>query len=616
MCGSGLLSLAVYAEPAADKESRNELIELLKTLPNPRAHIDYWEVEDAEARARLPKFKTIHGTPAEELSQSSGPFERSEHLKWERSHGDSNSIRYSGHDQINKSNVHQLEQVWDLRTTDGEEGWFQQATQGNPIFVNGLVITHSVDRSLIAVDPATGDEVWRFQPDDHDLKTGATGRRGFVFYPGNEKLSERLFFGVGHFLVAVSSKTGKPIETFGAKGKINLGGGDVRPAGAVYENTLVVTNMAGFVLGLDVSTGKELWEYSFSPGPGEYGYETWDKIDHEPGTRLKTGVSSWGGMALDEERGLAYFATSSPKPNYVGAQHRGQNLLSNSVVCIDVKTGKRVWDFQELRHDIWDMEPAAPPMLVSFDHEGHRVDAVAQVTKMGNTLLLDRETGRPVHDFRLRRAPTSTVPGEKTWPYQPHLELPEPFIDQEFTREDITTITPEAKAFVEAQIDSGAVKLGWMEPPGINFNSVTALYGGVNWPGGCFDPETGLLYIGVNHTPTLARVKPQNFTPPTQAEWKPEIQMYQTYCAACHNQNYQGVGVAPGLVGTSESKSLAEIIEIITKGKGSMPPMGMALGKEKTEALAKFVHEGLALDNDPTSRARRPAYKRLQTAFC
>lgn len=574
--------------------------------------LDYWAVEDAEARARLPEFKTIPAAPLEELTPASRPFDRAEHLDWERSHGDAASIRYSAHDQINRGNVAKLEVVSDFRawkTLPKNEARATQSTQGNPIFVGDLVITHTSNGDLVGLDPLRGESVWRLRAADLLEPGGVTGWRGFAYWKGNGDHPPAVFFGYARWIGAVDPKTGIPVESFGKKGFVEIEKADFRVAGAIFGETFVVPSMDGKITGLHCGTGEIQWVFNLSPGPGEYGYDTWDQFGYEPGTRIRTGVSCWGGMALDEERGIAYFSTSSPKPNYVGAQHRGQNLFSNCVVAVDARTGKRVWHFQELRHDIWDMEPAAPPMLVSFDFEGKRIDAVAQVTKMGNTLLLDRLTGRPVHDFRLRRAPTSDVPGELTWPYQPFLELPEPFYDQEFTEEDITDLTPEANAFVKAQIASGKVRLGWMEPPGINHHSVSQLYGGVNWPGGCFDPETGLLYIGVNHTPTLARIRALSFEKPTPEKWGSELKLYQTYCIACHGPDYQGVGVAPGLVGLAgKYPSAADMAKLIMEGRGGMPPLGAAIGQEATDSLVHFVREGLALKDDPASREPRPRY--------
>jgi quinoprotein glucose dehydrogenase len=182
-----------------------------------------------------------------------------------------------------------------------------------------------------------------------------------------------------------------------------------------------------------------LWTFHTVPQPGEFGSDTWDKPE-------AYAANAWAGIALDEKRGIAFITTASPKPNFNGVRHRGQNLFANCVIALDAGTGKRLWHFQEIRHDIWDLDISAPPNLATITREGRRVDVVTATTKIGNTLLLDRTSGKPIFPFRLRRAPTSDVAGEQTWPYQPDPELPENFSKLEFTAADLTTRTPEAAA--------------------------------------------------------------------------------------------------------------------------------------------------------------------------
>ncbi len=213
------------------------------------------------------------------------------------------------------------------------------------------------------------------------------------------------------------------------------------------------------------------------PHPGEFGYDTWDKT--EP-----YGANCWSGIALDEVRGIAYIPTASPKSNFIGIGHRGNNLFANCLIALDVRTGKRLWHFQEIAHDIWDQDIPAPPNLATITRDGKRVDVVAVTTKIGETLVLDRVTGKPIFPFRLRRAPTSDLPGEVTAPYQPDPELPERFSHMEFTPADITDRTPEAAEFVTERVRSAVT--GFFQPPTLGR---TILYlgmdGGAEWSGSC-----------------------------------------------------------------------------------------------------------------------------------
>ena len=577
----------------------------------PDGSIDYWAIESEQARLALPEFKTIPPISPENLTLSKKKFSREDHLTWERSLGDSSSIRYSGLRQINEHNVHRLKPVWIYESGDiqkAREAGIRLRTQGNPLIIDGIIYTGTVGQDFVALNGETGEEIWRFERDKILPKESWTAPRGAVYWKGDEAEKHgRLYFGVGHYVVSLNSSDGTLINGFGENGIVDVFS-DARPAGVIYKDNLIISTLRGPIYGIDLKTGNKTWEFDVNPQPGEFGHDTWDKIDHEPGDELRGGVSCWSGMALDEDRGIVYFSTSSPKPNYAGAQNRGRNLFANCVVALDALSGERIWHFQEIRHDIWDMDVGAPPMVVSFDFAGNRIDAVAQVTKMGNTLVLDRVSGKPLYPFDLRRAPTSDVPGEVTWPYQPALLIPEPFIDQEFTIDDITDISPEATLSVKTKIDSGLIKLGWMAPPGINHFSVTNLYGGSNWPGGCFDPETGVLYVSVNHIPTLARVTPASIVLPTKEKWGESLQLFSQSCVACHGESYEGVGVAPGLFGLDMKYSKEDIVNLISNGNGAMPGFKLVLDEGKIGKIASMLYSGLSLKNSVEKREERPRY--------
>jgi len=308
-------------------------------------------------------------------------------------------------------------------------------------------------------------------------------------------------------------------------------------------------------------------------------------------------------MALDESRGIAYFSTGSPKPNFIGIGHLGQNLFGNCVVALNVATGERLWHFQEIRHDIWDLDVPAPPNLVTVVRDGRRVDAVAQVTKIGNTLLLDRLTGEPLYPFRLKRAPKSNLPGEVTEPYQPDVEIPEPFARQIFTRADLTERTPEAHAFVEQLVSRS--RMGWFEA----FDEARAtafygLHGGAEWTGAAFDPTTHRLYVTQNSIPWMVTVFQDDDAPPAKPASAGE-QLYMLYCTACHGPDRKGIGVAPPLRGLRHRMNDDEVRAIWKTGKNIMPPQPQLTPEQQKQLLDfLFVRDRPQPPADPNARPR------------
>ena len=293
-------------------------------------------------------------------------------------------------------------------------------------------------------------------------------------------------------------------------------------------------------------------------------------------------------MALDEERGIAFITTGSPKSNFVGVGHRGDNLFANCVIALDARTGKRLWHFQEIRHDIWDLDIPAPPNLATITREGKRVDVVAAVTKIGNTLLLDRLTGKPIFPFRLRRAPTSDLPGEQTAPYQPDLELPERFSKQEYTAADLTDRTDEAADYALTRFKSAST--GFFRPCSEGrANLLFGIDGGAEWTGACVDPDTGRLYVTANHMGWIISVF-RNDDPPDDpdAPKTPGQIVFETACAPCHGANRRGIGVAPPLRGLRHRLTDEILANQIRNGKNAMPA-NPGLSAADLKALIDFL---------------------------
>lgn len=516
--------------------------------------------------ASLREYETIPAaTPAERTPSNGWPGLES-YGTWTRSLGGPTSNRYSTLKQINRETVSRLKVAWTYNSGDGKGN-----VQANPVIVGGTVYLPTAGRAVVALDGVTGREKWRYAPPASGNGVEASpARRGLVFWPGDAAASARLFFTAGEWLYALNPDTGLPIAGFGDGGRVPMPGGSV-VAGAVYRGVLVQPGFKRDVFGFDVVTGRLRWRFNTIPEPEEFGGDTWVGSG-------RTGANCWGGMALDESRGIAYVSTGSPKANYLGATHTGDNLFANCIVALNAESGERVWHFQEIRHDIWDLDVPAPPNLVTIELDGRRVDAVAQVTKIGNTLLLDRVTGKPLFPFRLRRAPASLLEGEQAAAYQPDPELPQPFARQVFSREDVTTRTPEAREAVLLQLSRA--KMGWFEP----FDAARPLayygmHGGAEWTGAAFDPTTGRLYVSSNDLPWLVTIFRDDDPPPLVPATTGE-QQYQALCAACHGPERKGLGMAPPLRGLRHHLTEEQLLALVQKGSGAMPPMAMAATAE------------------------------------
>ncbi|HXP59203.1 MAG TPA: PQQ-binding-like beta-propeller repeat protein [Dongiaceae bacterium] len=530
----------------------------------------YWAVEDAEARAKLPLYQVIPAAKPEELTPANGFPGGRTFLTWERSHGDNGGMRYSALRQINRGNVTHLEVAWTYHSHDRGS-----ALECNPVVARDLMFTPTPGNSVVAVNAATGAEVWRFKPG------GRPAFRGLIYWPGAGEASERVMFCSGKYLYALDPKSGQPIADFGQGGKALLPGGEATAAPAIFQQTVIVPGFEKDVWGFEVTSGRLLWTFHTVPQPGEFGSETWDQPE-------SYAANAWAGMALDEERGIAFITTGSAKPNFNGVRHRGQNLFANCVIALDARTGKRLWHFQEIRHDIWDLDIPSPPSLATITRDGRRIDVVAATTKIGNTLLLDRTSGKPIFPFRLRRAPTSDVPGEQTWPYQPDPELPENFSKLEFTAADLTTRTEEAAEYARTLFKS--MRTGWFLPCA---EGRATLYfdidGGAEWTGACVDAETGRLYVTANHIGWAISLFRDDDPPDDAGAPKTRGQeIFETACASCHGANRLGIGLYPPLRGLRHWMNEDAITQQIRDGKGAMPAFPQ-LSARDVKALVDFL---------------------------
>jgi quinoprotein glucose dehydrogenase len=558
----------------------------------------YWTVENAVAREELPLYEVIPAARPEELTPANGLPKRETYRFWHRSHGDSGGTRFSALDQIHRGNVTNLQVAWTYRSGDSSNN-----IQCNPIVVNGVMFAPTPGKAVVAVNASTGKELWRFQPE------GRPAFRGLLYWPGRvgaAPLPERVLFCSGRFLYALSPSTGRPLSEFGEGGRVLLPGkaqgdfGAATACPAVFENLVVVPGFEKDVWGFDLATGKLRWTFHTVPHPGEFGHDTWDRTE-------EYGANCWAGMAMDEARGIAYVTTGGPKPNFVGGGHLGQNLFANCLVAIDARTGKYLWHFQEIRHDLWDLDIPAPPNLGTITRDGRRVDVVAACTKIGNTLLLDRVTGQPIFPFRLRRAPTSTLKGERTWPYQPDVELPEPFLHMEFTEADLSERTEEVAEWARSQFSS-ATKGFFVPCSEGRANLFFGIDGGAEWTGACIDPDTGRLYVTANHIGWIISVFRDDDPPDDpQAPKTAGRVVYERACMQCHGPTRLGIGTCPPLRGLRHRLDDDAVRKQVREGKNAMPGVP-DLPEDDLNVLVDYLMVRDGSVKPGTAQPERPAY--------
>jgi quinoprotein glucose dehydrogenase len=429
--------------------------------------------------------------------------------EWRFYGGDAGGTKYSALRQIDRGNVARLKVAWTFHTGDVSDGRsipVRSTFESTPLLVDGVLYVTTAFSRLIALDPETGRQLWSFDPKlDRERSYNLFINRGAAYWTsGKEK---RIFVGTPEgFLWAVDANTGKAVDSFGRGGAVNLrdgflperfagrGYGMTSPA-AVYKDLVICGAMAsdgepqgpsGDVRAFDARTGKLVWRFVVIAND-----DSW-----EAGSGAERGgANAWSILSVDAQRGMVFLPLTSPSTDLFGGDRKGANLYGDSVVALDAATGKRLWHFQTIHHDIWDYDLPAQPMLVELMREGRTLPAVAQITKTGFVFVLDRETGKPLFPVEERAVPPSEVPGEQAWPTQPIPVKPPPLIRQSMRPEELTNVTPESRAFCR-QLIEGAVFGNLFTPIGLK---PTILFpgtnGGPNWGGGSFDPETRTLYV-------------------------------------------------------------------------------------------------------------------------
>ena len=516
--------------------------------------------------------------------------------------------RFFPNSQITKANVSRLEVAWTYPYSD---------TVSTPMMARGMIYGRGRNGALVGLDAKTGKEIW--------VREGMDGMtsRGINYWENADGSDRRLLFSMNDYLQAIDARTGKIITTFGDNGAVDLRAGLDRDPGTinriqsqtpgqVFENLLLLgsapgegyLSAPGHVRAYDVITGRMVWRFNTIPQPGEFGYDTWPKDAY----KYIGAVNTWGELSVDVARGIAFFPTGSPTYDYYGADRPGSNLYGTSLLALDARTGKRIWHYQLVHHDLWDYDTSSAPQLTTIMKDGQRRDVVALAGKSGFLYVFDRVTGEPVWPIEERPVPISGMPGEKSWPTQPFPTIVPPFVKLNFTEDDINPFnnitTEEREAFREKV--RGTKNLGMFTPIDfINTMHLPGSNGGSVFGTAAAEPGTGMVYVIGQNNPGILRLmrtgEPRNRF---GGALSPGEAVYQRECQACHGENRSGSDSSPSLAGVTARLDAAVLRSTIVRGKGRMPAFPHLTDTE-LETLLTYL--GTPAPGAPRGRALLPA---------
>ena len=528
---------------------------------------------------------------------------------WEMANGNSTANKYSSLTQIDTTNVQQLQVAWEYHTSDADTAAHSQI-QCNPIIVNGVVYGTSPQLKLFAVDAATGKQKWAFSSYDTitEEKKGhfnLNNNRG-VTYWSDGKNDQRIFYTAGPYLHAIDANTGKLVKSFGMNGKVDLHDGlemenvkdlfitSTSPSSIYKDLILTGTRVSeamdaapGDIRAYDVRTGKIVWQFHTIPHPGEPGYETWE----DPNAWKTTGgANNWMGMTIDQKRGIAYIPLGSASMDFYGGKRRGSNLYADCMLALNAATGKHIWHFQYLHHDTWDYDPSSAPVLLTVNHDGKKIDAVAQTTKTGFVFLFDRDNGTPL--FPVVETPmdtTTELAGEKLWPTQPIPQKPAPFVRQTLTEKDLNPYLPKEEydsvKKVLQKVHTGRMFMPQSKEGTIIFPGFD---GGAEWGGPAVDPETGILFTNDNQMAWILQMFDVDPRKQEENYGQAGLRLYKQDCMSCHGPERKGSGNYPSIVDVGKKYDPRSFVEFINAGRRMMPAF-QHLSQQDKDAIASFV---------------------------
>jgi len=508
---------------------------------------------------------------------------------WAHYLGHPTSNQFSILDQINKDNVERLEVAWTYVT--GDSGLYQT----NNLIVDGVLYTATPHSRVIALDGATGEHRWTFDPATLGEPLADGDQRGLMYW--HDGTNGRLLSMKGSLLFALDAMNGQLIPSFGQEGWIHLGEGmdlpdkpnvSLNTPGHIYKDMFIIganvgEDVPGAVRAFDIRTGKLKWIFHTLPRPGEFGSDTW------PEDYLKNtgGASDWSGLAIDQQRGIVYLSTETAGPDFYGGERYGENLFANSLIALDANTGQRLWHYQLVHHDMWDMDNPTPPTLLTVRHKGKKLDIVAQGTKMGLLFVFDRVTGEPLWPIEERPVAKSRIAEIQAWPTQPFPTQPPPLMRQKYTTDDFSNISPRAEQ-ISKDVFNQSGNYGAYPPPSLEQIIIFPGFdGGMEWGGSAADPD-GILYVNINEIPwfyQLIPTKQDDGSPFPVGE-----RLYRAQCASCHGIDREGYpsGGFPSLQDVAQRLNRDSVEQTILNGRGRMPAFNR-LSENRRQAIVDFL---------------------------
>ena len=452
-------------------------------------------------------------------------------MEWPFYGGDQAGTKFSPLADVNTANVAKLTAAWEW--TNGEKALENFGTrpgnfQTTPLMIDNVLYLSTPYNRVVALNPETGAQLWAFDPKAYEdgqppNGTGFVHRGVAAWRDAANGNALRIFINSRYRLFAIDAKTGRPVESFGSHGSIDLSEGLVWAINkkhytntsppVIYKDLIILGNGVGDRLvyrndppgdirAFDARSGRQRWSFHTIPQPGEVGNDTWGSDSWS-----YTGhTNAWPPMTLDAERGLLYVPLGTPSNDFYGGRRPGANLFAESLVCLDANTGARKWHYQIIHHGLWDYDNPAPPNLVTINVDGRRIDAVVQLTKQGFAFVFDRVTGRPVWPIEERPVPASDVEGEHAWATQPFPTKPPAFTEQGVTLDDAFDLTPELRAAAQAELKKYRIGPLFTPPSVQGTVQRPGLIGGANWGGAAFDARAGVLYFKTTNQANVGRV--------------------------------------------------------------------------------------------------------------
>jgi quinoprotein glucose dehydrogenase len=544
--------------------------------------------------------------------------QKQQYSGWPQYKGSNENIHYSSLTQVDTDNVKQLTVAWQYHTGDADTANHSQI-QCNPVMVEGVLFGVSPKMKLFAADAKTGKEKWVFNPFDsmtNDKRTFfiMNNCRGVAYWSDGAN-DKRIFYTAGSDLYCVDATTGKIIAGFGEHGKLDLHNGldraDLKDLFVtstsppiIFNDLLIIGTRVdegqhaapGHIRAYDVRTGTRKWIFHTIPQPGEKGFDTWDDTT---AYKYIGGANAWGGFSLDKKRGIVFACTGSASYDWYGGKRLGNNLFANCVLALDASSGKLLWHFQSVHHDVWDRDIPSAPMLITLNKDGKQTDAVAVATKSGFIYVFDRVTGQPIYDIAEETVPTiSDLAGEKLSPAQPHPTMLKPFVRQMFTEKDINPLLPDS-SYQEVKKRLASYKSDNMfNPPSLQGTVVfPGLDGGGEWGGPSFDPQTGMMYVNANEMAWVIQAVPVTSNISSNETYLQAGQhLYLSNCMTCHGPERKGSGNFPSLINIKNKYSNAAFDTLVQSGRRMMPAFRQ-LNAVQRKAIAAFV-----LDNNEKTK--------------